>query len=335
MPLPATYKGRSYESFTQLYESSGDSPRVSIETFRSRIWAAWKKGSLTERRLEDALTLSKDPYRKAYGNRVTWIEVNGKRRDLGRIYAAMSEKRRVVPYTMFRSRIRNLERRLESLTRAFGPVAVLIDALLVEAATDDNAAWRRGWGASRISPLVYGEVLYPTYCAFVHAMEREDDLSVIRNRLKRGVSPDNALEPRVSRSGGLIYLIAQKSTGLEYIGLTSSSLEKDGLITSGTPTRVRHKGFTKQFGRLVRRTFDVRFLRMASRRKTNCASEKVTTSRVSERYGRTDLTAIEVERQEAGSRSPVFSMGRSFSPSGIATKALANDMTRPRGRLPG
>ena len=226
VPVPASYKGRSYESWTELFETCSNSQDVTIETFRTRVWAAWRKGSLTDSRLEDSLNLSKDLYRKAYGNRVTWIEVNGKRRDLGSIYAEMSEKRRVVPYSRFRSRIRNLERRLESLTREFGPIAVLNEALLIEAATDDNASWRRGWGASRISPLVYGEVLYPTYCAFVHAMGREDDVSMIRNRLKRGVSPDNALEPRVSRSGGLIYLIAQNSTGLEYIGLTSISLEK-------------------------------------------------------------------------------------------------------------
>ena len=224
--MPVAYKGRSYESLTELFRSCGDSRRVSIETFRARVWAAWRKGSLTDTRLEDALNLSKDLYRKAYGNRVTWVEVSGERRDLGSIYAEMSENRSLVPYRMFWTRIRNLVRRLESLKAQFGPIAELSEALLVETATADNASWRRGWGAAKISPLVYREVLYPTYRAFIHAMGRQDDLPLVRNRLKRGVSPDNALEPRVSRSGGLIYLIVQKSTGLEYIGLTSIGLEK-------------------------------------------------------------------------------------------------------------
>ena len=57
-------------------------------------------------------------------------------------------------------------------------------------------------------------------------MGRVHDLSIIRSRLKRGVSPDTALESRVSGAGGLIYLIVQKSTGLEYIGLTSTSLDE-------------------------------------------------------------------------------------------------------------
>ena len=224
--MPPTYKGRSFESFTELYESQGDCPRVAISTFRNRVWAAWKTGSLTETRIDDALNLSKEQYREAYGKRVTLIQVHGKRRDLGSIYAELSDDRRLIPYPVFRSRIRNLEPRLEKLTQQIGAIAELNEGLLVEAATADKASWRRGWGAARISPFVYSEVLYPTYRAFVHAIGREDDLSVIRNRLMRGVSPDNALEPRVSRSGGLIYLIAQKSTGLEYIGLTSISLEK-------------------------------------------------------------------------------------------------------------
>ncbi len=226
VPMPVAYKGRSYESLTDLFGSCGDSRCVSIEAFLTRVRTAWRDGCLTETRLEDALTLSKDRYRKVYGNRVTWVEVGGERRDLGNIYAEMSENRRLVPYRMYWTRIRNLRRRLESLAPQLGPIAELSEALLIEAATADNASWRRGWGAARISPLVHREVLYPTYRAFVHAMGRQDDFSLISNRLKRGVSPENALEPRVSRSGGLIYLIVQKSTGLEYIGLTSIGLEK-------------------------------------------------------------------------------------------------------------
>ena len=225
VPVPATYKGQSYKSFTELYRNSGNSPRVSIDTFRSRVWAAWNKGSLTKSRIEDALILPTALYRKAYGRRVTWIQVNGKRRDLGGIYAEMSDDKRLIPYADFRSRIRHLEPRLERLAQQFGSIAELNERLLIEAASADKASWRRGWGAARISPLVYGESLYPTYRAFVYAMGREDDISVIKNRLKRGVSPDTALQPRVSRSGGLIYLITQKSTGLEYVGLTSTSLE--------------------------------------------------------------------------------------------------------------
>ena len=248
--MPPTYKGRSYESFTELYESQGDCSRVPIETFRNRVWAAWKKGSLTETRIEDALNLSKEQYREAYGKRVTWIQVHGKRRDLGSIYAEMSDDKRLIPYPDFRSRIRNLEPRLEKLTQQFGAIAELNEGLLIEAATADKASWRRGWGAARISPLVHREVLYPTPRAFAYAMGREDDVSMIKNRLKRGVSPDTALQPRVSRAGGLIYLIAQMSTGLEYIGLTSTSLE-DRWATHLWDAR---NGSTQRIHRAIRET---------------------------------------------------------------------------------
>ena len=226
MPVPAIYKGRSYDSFTELYKLNGDPERVSITRFRNRVWAAWKKGALTEGRIDDALNLSKDLYRKAYGRRVTWVQVHGERIDLGTFYAEISDDKRPIPYADFRSRIRNLEPRLERLTRLFGSLAKLNKDLLTEAATADKTSWRRGWGAARIRPLVHREILYPTPRAFVFAMGRVEDLSMIKNRLKRGVSPDTALQPRISRSGGLIYLITQISTGLEYIGLTSTSLEE-------------------------------------------------------------------------------------------------------------
>ena len=226
VPVPATYRGRSYASFTEIYKRNRGSSTVSINTFRTRVWAAWKQRSLTESRIEDALNLSTDLYRREYGPRVTWVWVQRKRHNLGAIYAEMSHENRVIPYANFRSRIRHLEERLEGLKPQFGTMAELNEGLLMEAATADKASWRRGWGAAKIAPFAHGETLFPTYRAFVHAMGREADLSLIRNRLKRGVSPENALEPRVSRSGGLVYLVTQESTGLEYVGLTSIGLKR-------------------------------------------------------------------------------------------------------------
>ena len=104
---------------------------------------------------------------------ITWIQVDGRRCDLWRIHERISKNQDTVAYSNFWQRIRNLNRRLNRLAGQFGAIAVLNDALLIEAATDDNASWRRGWGPARISPLVYEGKLYPTYREFAHAMGRE------------------------------------------------------------------------------------------------------------------------------------------------------------------
>lgn len=223
---PVTYRGRLYNSVTTLYHAYAQSRGVSLTAFRNRVWAAWKNGRLSETRIEDALTLSQKQYQRKYSRRITWVEVDGHRCDLWRVHKQISESQDTVAYGKFWQRVRNLEPRLNALAGQFGKVAALNGALVVKAATNDNASWRRGWGAARISPLVYGEKLYPTYREFAHAMGRQDDVSLIRNRLKHGVSPESALEPRVPQEGGLIYLITQKSTGLEYVGLTSTSLQQ-------------------------------------------------------------------------------------------------------------
>ena len=129
VPVPASYKGLNYVSFTDLYTACGNPQCVSIDTFRNRIWAAWKNESLTESRIDDALNLSNLEYRAVYGKRVSWIELDGEQRDLSKIYSEIAEEHRVVSYAKFRSRIRSLERRLDSLRQEFGPNAALNQVL--------------------------------------------------------------------------------------------------------------------------------------------------------------------------------------------------------------
>ena len=55
---------------------------------------------------------------------------------------------------------------------------------------------------------------------------REKDYGMIKNRLSLGWSPEDALQPKRKLGGGFIYLITQKSTGLQYIGLTTTTVKK-------------------------------------------------------------------------------------------------------------
>ncbi|MEM0949714.1 MAG: hypothetical protein AAGK37_20110 [Pseudomonadota bacterium] len=159
--------------------------------------------------MEDCLTLDESAYRSRYGRRRRLSIIDGAAIDLAEFYAAVAEP--LTDYPKFRARVRGQERRGLEIT----------SDMARQAAELDNAGWRRGWGASRLSIFSHEGVVYPTYKAFAEKHGRLDDANLIAARLKRGADPKSAIEPRIGRGGGFIYLVEQKSTGLEYVGLTT------------------------------------------------------------------------------------------------------------------
>ena len=141
-----SYQGRSYKSPTALYHANEHSPLVSVDRFRNRIWADRKNNRLSDERIEDALNLSANEYNHKYGRRTTWIKVAGERRSQMEVYEGLSARLNgsVVPYMTFYQRALQLRSRLNHFSEQFSELATLNDDLLAQAATCDNASWRRG-----------------------------------------------------------------------------------------------------------------------------------------------------------------------------------------------
>ena len=222
-----SYQGRSYKSPTALYHANEHSPLVSVDRFRNRIWADRKNNRLSDERIEDALNLSANEYNHKYGRRTTWIKVAGERRSQMEVYEGLSARLNgsVVPYMTFYQRALQLRSRLNHFSEQFSELATLNDDLLAQAATCDNASWRRGWGAARVAPQVHEGVLYPTVKSLLFALGREGDYPIIKARLKRGVPLEVALVIEKQEKGGLVYLLKERRTGRGYVGVTSQGLE--------------------------------------------------------------------------------------------------------------
>ncbi len=222
-----SYQGRSYKNPTALYRANEHSPLVSVNKFRNRIWADRKNNRLSDERVGDALNLSVKGYNHKYGRRTTWIDVAGERRSQREVYEEISARHsgNVVSYATFYQRMRHLPPRLNHFSKQFGELATLSDDLLAEAATCDNASWRRGWGAARVAPEVHEGVLYPTLKSLLFTLGREKDYPTIKARLKRGVPLEVALVIERHGNGGLVYLLKERRTGRSYVGVTSQGLE--------------------------------------------------------------------------------------------------------------
>lgn len=225
---PIYYEGTQYPDFKTLWDTVGDPMNVSYGTACSRWRAVNSKGLVCDSsRLRDILIMSVEAYKKRHGVRKTIMSIEGCELDLGEVYKEL--KSATTPYPKFRSRLVNLIKRGTSFEERTGQPFVLTQKIVGQAATYDKQRWNLGWGASNIYPIVYGDELYPTIRDWVDAMGRNEDVSMIRSRIFAGMDPERALKlPRALpfSSERNIYIITQLSTRLEYVGLTTTSIEE-------------------------------------------------------------------------------------------------------------
>ncbi|MBO4170781.1 GIY-YIG nuclease family protein (plasmid) [Cereibacter azotoformans] len=176
--------------------------------------------------------------------------VDGISTDLQAFYEALEGQTQPgVAYRVFWKRVRTLEGRLLELEAGIGRKVALTRELLTMAALSCPVEWRHGWGASRLSPLEHEGRVYPTRLAFVHAAGRMADRKMIVARLKRGVSPGAALEPRIDPArGGFVYLIRHLTSGRGYVGASTTTLD----LRWDAHCRQARMGSTKRFHLAIR-----------------------------------------------------------------------------------
>lgn len=191
--------------------------------------------------------------------RVSWAVVDGISTDLQAFYETLEgQTQPAVAYRVFWKRVRMLEGRLLELEAGIGRKVALTGELLTMAALSCPVEWRHGWGASRLSPLEHEGHLYPTRLAFVHAVGRMADRKMIVARLKRGVSTEAALEPRIDPTrGGFVYLIRHRASGRGYVGVSRTTLD----LRWDAHCRQARMGSTKRFHLAIRRHGEDAFTR--------------------------------------------------------------------------
>jgi hypothetical protein len=84
------------------------------------------------------------------------------------------------------------------------------------------------WGDREIEAISVFGIEYPNYRAAARALDSPADASTIRRWIDGGMSPEEAFirVPNPGVADGLIYLVTQKSTGKQYVGLTVQTLER-------------------------------------------------------------------------------------------------------------
>lgn len=188
-------------------------PVVGKVTLLARLHRGLQKhGCYEDQWLEEAIFLTPEQYKLKYGQRRSWLNIDGQKRDLAEIYGGLTDRN--IDYPLFRQRLRKRDSVTGEMVR--------------NAATMTLEDWITHYGGGRRKGFTYRGELHPnahgtftSVTSFLKKIDRYEDKNAIHARLKRGWDVDDALSrPPIERDGcySLVYVITQISTGLQYVG---------------------------------------------------------------------------------------------------------------------
>lgn len=224
-PEVINYRGKVFLGPTSIYQSTQNTPAVSLQTFSTRFSRLAMNGMINDSNIDEALYLDVDAFRAKYSCRKTYVDLDGKRVNLQNIYETHSSDDDV-SYENFRKRCLALrEKNLLSMQS-------VMDALKF-----DPAQWRTWYGGGKRRAFVYNGEEYPeqagrsfrSISSFLDAIGRHDERPLIWSRLKSGWNFDDALAIPIaheSKRSGTIYKITRIKTGQVYVGLTVTTVEQ-------------------------------------------------------------------------------------------------------------
>lgn len=216
------FKGKKYDGWHDLYHSTKPQPKVNLNTATGRLRTrTHRQGRITDKDIREILYLSPVEYGKRYRNRKTLIKIGDKEIILKDYYDEFENPS--VKYSAFRQRVKGLESR------------DLLDwSSVSDAALMDHSSWISFYGGGRRRPFIYDGNLFPEYrgrlftsiVSFLRLTDNYEKKATIWSRLKAGWSLDDSLtDPVVTLYDreGKIYIITNKNTKKQYIGLTTYS----------------------------------------------------------------------------------------------------------------
>ncbi|KQQ38853.1 hypothetical protein ASG19_07550 [Rhizobium sp. Leaf306] len=214
------YRGVAYSGFRQLMVSLVPSAPVSWSTVSGRLHRLIHNGgSLSDEVLDEIFYTDASAFQAKYGKRVTWMETENGRRKAEELYAKYASHEHVKSYSVFRTRLKSLEKRSIPITQE----------QLDKAAFSTQADWITDHGGGRRKKFVYDGELYPdhrggysAFTSFLKAIDRYSEREMLHARLKAKWAIDDILaEPPMSDGApGYIYRITDRRTGKAYVGLT-------------------------------------------------------------------------------------------------------------------
>lgn len=215
-----TYRGVTYIGFRQLMSSLSPPSPVKEVTVTGRLRRFFNGGGkITDEILDEIFYLDAKQYQSKYGKRVTWVETPDGPRSVDTLYTEYASRDGVIPYHVFRTRLKSMEKRSVPVT------STLIDT----AASYSQADWITEHGGGRRKRFVYNGDHYPdrrgeytAFTSFLKAIDRYDEREMMHARLKAKWAIDDMLsEPPMSDGApGYIYKITDTTTGKVYVGLT-------------------------------------------------------------------------------------------------------------------
>lgn len=210
------FQGALYTSLSQLYRSAQPKPAVSLKTFSQRIGAKRRKKTnsiLDEAIIWDCLYLAKDEFNSKYQTRRTYVSTVDGLIIVRDKYDELSLTHdNLVSYQLFRQRlVRLVEREIK-----------ISQETILLAIQSTEAEWRLHFGRS--GKFIYDGKRFYTIISLLDYLGRPDDYSMVRSRMSKGWSLEDALTPKREQGGGYIYKITQISTGRIYIGLTTTTV---------------------------------------------------------------------------------------------------------------
>ena len=196
-------------------------PAIPLPEIERRLRAIAAQGlELPVARVMHAITASSSEFDLFAGRKSSRLIIHDFEWDLEVIYSRLRQIRgpAVVAFSIFSDRLRDLAAVDVELTDTIGFAAAL----------HDETRWEAEYGdAGRRHPIRHKGKVYETYGAFLEALGPNPDPILAASR-----DPEDP-GPRRRRSlsfcpwgSGSIYVITQTSTGAEYVGQTSQSVQK-------------------------------------------------------------------------------------------------------------
>jgi len=197
--------------------------------------------------INDGSGLSSQSIQKKSVARKTWVTVGGKRIDLLKFHAD-SGLAGQVSYRAFWQRVHGL--RLRNM---------LDEQSLADGLTMLQTEWITFYGGGRRRAVLYvgdaypeqSGMSFPSLTAFLRAIGRYEDKSIVWSRVKSGWNLDSAVSTPVafaSKRCGLIYKIERIKSGERYVGLTLGTIDQRW----GFHLRSSQRGGTTKLARAIR-----------------------------------------------------------------------------------
>lgn len=219
------FNGSNYLGPFELISASSPNPKIPHNTIISRLKRLKEQGKLNQSAIKDALTLNSKLYQKKYGQRRTYLVIQGKKLCLNDEYNVLNAMYKpAVKYHTFRSRLKKT-------------LHILNKDIVVDAFRMVQNDWVTFYGGGRHQKFTYSGNLYPdlvnkefhSIASFLKTVEKYEYRSLIWDRMKKGWKLDQAISTPTGYGYeglvGKIYRITLVRTGQFYIGLTCSPIK--------------------------------------------------------------------------------------------------------------